>query len=319
MDSIFKIEYDAYNVIAVDNNSENDSIKQIQKWTEEYFGRNKSDAFIYTPLNKSAEYLVIKNDKIEKKNTLNELTIIKSFYNGGYAAGNNIGISYALSRYNSNFYWILNNDTIVEPLALNFVIEILLNKPEVGICGTVLINNKTNKIQTIGGKYNRFFGKPYNVLEGYQINDILFSPKKIKIDYPSGASMVVKKEFIEEVGLMSEKYFLYFEELDWVHRSIAKNWKIDTSLKSKVWHKGGSTINNNESSKSKLSDYFFVRNRVIFARKFYPLTLPFIYISLCWLLLNRLKKRQFDRILYIIKLSFNPNISIEKILINSKR
>ncbi len=110
--------------------------------------------------------------------------------------------------------------------------------------------------------------------------------------------MFVSREFIEDVGLMDERYFLYFEDLDWSERAKRKGYELKYCWKSKVYHKEGGSIGSSSKGekKSKLADYYGIRNRIIFTKKFYPQYQWSVYLSLLGVILNRIKRKQFDRI-----------------------
>jgi len=100
---------------------------------------------------------------------------------------------------------------------------------------------------------------------------------------------------------MNEDYFLYFEEIDWATRSEG-NYSLLYAQDSIVFHKEGSSIgsSNDPLQKSCLSDYYSLRNRLRFTRRYYPLLLPATYIGLLIALLNRIRRGQIDRAAMII-------------------
>ncbi len=117
---------------------------------------------------------------------------------------------------------------------------------------------------------------------------------------------------------MCEDYFLYFEELDWVMRGKLKNWKVDISFQSKVWHKEGGSINNGKK-KSRLCDYFLVRSKIIITKRFFSLALPFVYLSMFWFIINRIRRKQFNRILFILKLCIHPYMPVDKVIFEATK
>ncbi|MCX8069639.1 MAG: hypothetical protein N2738_03965, partial [Thermodesulfovibrionales bacterium] len=137
-------------------------------------------------------------------------------------------------------------------------------------------------INGIGGRYLKWVGKPIQLA----INEIDEGQYYEKIDYIIGASMLVKREFINEVGLMSEDYFLYYEELDLAIRAKKRGWLIQQCNKSIVYHKEGSTIGSNKRLKTKTltTEYYTQRNKILITRKYYPyclLSVLFVSILLC--------------------------------------
>nr|MCU0321696.1 glycosyltransferase family 2 protein [Chitinophagaceae bacterium] len=237
------------------------------------------------------------------------VTIIKTKSNKGFAAANNVALRHIQNNNaNVDFIWLLNNDTVVQHDSLNGLLSFMRKEQSIGLCGSLLMEyNEPNKIQSLGAVYNKFLAIGINLVNENDLNTKCIS-------YPMGASMFLRKEFLQTVGLMNEEFFLYFEEMDWVLRGQNLQWEIATCLASKVWHKGGASINGTTLGKSKLSDFFILRNRILFTKKYFPIYLPTVYFSLLGYFINRLRRKQYDRILYSLKLCVFPSTPIHKIL-----
>lgn len=254
--SLLQLNYSNYKVIICDNNSNDESKSKFAEWKNEY----ASDLFFF----------------IYNKENL------------GYAGGNNVGIRYALKDNDCEYVWLLNNDTIVTPEALQKLIDRFNSDNRMGLCGSLLYYYyQPDKIQAISGKYNPFFATSV-----YNTNIKDFSG----IHYPVGASMMASRAFIEEIGLLSEDYFLYYEELDWVMR-VKGRYTVGYAPKSIVYHKEGATMGGkaNPLEKSELSDFYALRNRIIFTKKFFPDYIYIVYLGLIISMLKRIKRRQWRR------------------------
>lgn len=216
--------------------------------------------------------------------------------NCGYAAGNNVALRWALEQPDMEYCWILNNDTTVEPDALQYLVEYMESHPVVGLCGSKMVYSwDRSRIQGYGGSYSPWLGVSASITDAERIGDI---------DYVIGAAVFVRRSFLETVGLMCEDYFLYYEELDWAMRAKGK-FEIACEPRSVVYHKEGAAIGANAAhpeSKSAFADYYGMRNRLLFTRKFYPQYLPTVYLSSIGMLWNRFKRHQYDRIWTFIKL-----------------
>ncbi len=220
---------------------------------------------------------------------------IESKANRGYAGGNNLALRYALSQADMEYCWILNNDTIVEPNSLSLLVDYMNHNKHVGLCGSKLVYEWDRlKIQGYGGCYNPVLGTMHSCIDKEDIKDI---------DYIIGAAVLVRKSFLENIGLMDEGYFLYYEELDWTVRARGK-YDIACVDDSIVYHKEGAStgVNNAEKNKSILADYYSIRNRIRFTRKFYPCFLPTVYIGLILSMVIRIYRMQFNRVPMIFKL-----------------
>lgn len=257
-ESLLHLAYSNYYVVVCDNNSTDNSSEKLSEWEKEY--KNDSFSFIY-------------ND-----------------HNLGYAGGNNIGIKYAMTFADCSYVWLLNNDTVVDKDSLQELVNKFDSDSTIGLCGSLLYYYyQQDKIQAISGRYDPIFATSY-----YNTN---FDINNVKgISYPVGASMMASRKFIEDIGLLSEEYFLYYEELDWVMR--AKNrYNIGYAFKSIVYHKEGASIGSkhNPIERSELSDFYILRNRITVTKKFFAQYLPTVYLGLVIALLNRLKRNQCDR------------------------
>ena len=119
-----------------------------------------------------------------------------------------------------------------------------------------------------------------------------------------GASTFVNLSFVKDVGLLCEDYFLYFEEMDWALRAKQKGWELGYSCKSKVYHKESASIGSSSLRKqsSELGDYYRLKNKLIFTKKYFRRYLLSVYLSFILILLKRIKRRQFKRAKIIIEL-----------------
>lgn len=233
-------------------------------------------------------------------------TILENSENLGYAAGNNVGIQWAVDH-KADYIWILNNDTEVAVNALCELIERVQFEPNIGICGSTLIyHDRRNRVQAYGGgTFFKYLAITKTIGDGLSIrkpvNQLYIEQK---LDFVSGASMLVSADFIMDVGLIAEDYFLYYEEVDWALRS-KNRYKLGYAPKSYVYHKEGASIQKgaeNKQRRSKLSEYYQIRNRLKITRKFFPHLLPVIWFTLFGVILKRLMNGEWDRSIMIMKI-----------------
>jgi len=217
----------------------------------------------------------------------------------GFAGSNNIGIKYALAKNDFSYIWLLNNDTVIENDSLNKLVEkaeqYKKEGEKVGIIGSKLYYyHNPNLLQGVGGKYNKWLGTSQHI-GGFGEDNGQFDNDNFKIDYVIGASMFVCKEFIQDVGLMCEDYYLYFEELDWAVRGKIKNWKLKFCWESIVFHKEGAAVGSSSDGmqKSEFSDYYGLKNRIRFTKKFYPYCLPTVYLGFLGVIWNRIRRGRY--------------------------
>lgn len=215
-------------VVLVDNCSTDNSVISIENYLS---GRDLS-------------FLKENFSKLKKSKSKNlKIHFLKSSSNNGFAYGNNIGIKYAQTLYNKNFYiWMLNNDTVVEDDCLQEFIS-FFESDNYGLIGSKLLDfDPPHEIQSLYGSFNKITGR-VKVIN--KINS------KSRLSYPIGASMFTSSEIIKNVGLLNEEYFLYYEEMDYSERVKKNNYKIGVCLDSIVYHKQGASTKSFEKGKEK--------------------------------------------------------------------
>ena len=295
--SILALEYQNYQLVIVDNNSQDESLRRIQH----YLSKKLTIPFVLYDKNTADKGGDLINED-------NKIILIDAQENKGYAAGNNIGIRFAQARNDYDYIWVLNNDTTVDSQALNHLVESANKVNDVGIWASKLLYyHNPDTIQNVGCTYNKWLCTSSQIghleKDEEQYDD---DGTSRKIDFVVGASAFVTKRFIDTVGEMCEDYFLYCEELDWALRGKKERFSLGYSFKSKVYHKEGGSIGSdtaNKNQRSKLSDYYGIRSKLILVRKFYPSFLPLAYLGvLTIVLINKIRFRQFDRIPMILKL-----------------
>jgi GT2 family glycosyltransferase len=149
---------------------------------------------------------------------------------------------------------------------------------EVGMCGSrIVFYWQRDVVQVLGGGRfqpwtgrSRLIGNRQAAARPVSVTEV-----ERQIDHLSGASMLVSRDFLEDVGLMDESYFLYYEETDWAMRGKGR-YRLAYADDALVYHKEGASIGSNHqrARRSPLSCYFLVSSRIRFTRKFFPWALP---------------------------------------------
>ena len=308
LESVYKSTYKNVQILVVDNSPTNESIDSIITWADGSIDNIKTahKELVYPLENKPLEYRVLDEKELYKNIHSERLLVVKAIENKGFSAGNNIALKYIKDvSTKGDKVWLLNNDTVVCRDTLTRLIDRFNEVQNCGILGAKLVEyDKPDIIQAIGGKYNSWIGKISIVDNGETINKKY--DNEISFDFPIGASMFLNVDFIKEIGLMEERYFLYFEEYDWVLRGERKGYKSYFASKAIVYHKGGSSSG---GSSSKLTDFYGIRSKLLFTQFFFPYKLPFLYISFIFFIINRVRRKQYDRIPMLFKLILNPTKS----------
>jgi len=296
IESVLLSNHNKFRIIVTDNNSLDNSIGEFTSW-------GKKNGYLI----ETADYFSWSNNNLDLDNQW-KVTFIKNPDNSGFAGGNNLGIKFIQNRgLEIDYFWLLNNDTIVEQETLEYLVNRMesekLAGSQTGILGCkIMFYDETDQIQGIGGKYNKYLAVSSHI--GRFEKDIgQYDISEVEMDYVIGASMFVSQEFMNSVGLLREDYFLYFEELDWVKRSQKLNWQIGYEFKAKIYHKeGGTTMDRNIISR--FADKCQVSNRLVFTYRFHPYCLFTVVPVIFGSVVNRIWRGQFYRALYILLVIF---------------
>jgi GT2 family glycosyltransferase len=205
------------------------------------------------------------------------ITFIQTGKNLGFAGGNNVAIREAYNQ-GYQYFWMLNNDTVVDPKALTPLVETLEKDRQVGIVGSKIYYYGTNKIWFAGGIVNTWTGTTKHI--GIKEEDAGQYNRQLEVDYITGCSLFFRRDVIENVGYMSEDYFLYYEETDWNVRTKQKGFKIIYCPDSVVYHKV-SMSSGGEQNKAPYFAYYMLRNSYIMILRTQQSTINKIFILAC--------------------------------------
>lgn len=270
--SVQSLRHDSFSVIVVDNDSQDESVPEIEAWLRTATGFNWRGTFGAGEA-EGARLPLQHRDAV----------VIRAPSNGGFASGNNYGIRYALN-WPLVACWLLNNDTEVHPDALSALEARLASDSKVGMVGSVLcFFDDPGRIQAVGGvEYQLWRATGRQLGEGLLISDPRIPElASIRPTYVAGASMLVSRAFMDDVGLMDEANFLYFEEIDWIFRAKGR-WTTATALASVVRHKeGGSIGTSSRRLRSLLSQYYMTRGLLRFYGRHRPLLVPVALARVC--------------------------------------
>ena len=191
--------------------------------------------------------------------------------NIGFAGAVNIGIKKAM-RDGASYIWLLNNDTLVKKNTLNSLVKCALKNARYAIFGSIINYYVEPKKIWFGGGYLPL----KDDLEPH-INCKLESPKNpFEVDWVCGCSMFVRTEVIKKIGLMSERYFLYWEDVDWCQKFLKKDYGCMMVPNSLVLHKVGATAGKNKA----LQLRYHIRNKLWFwSKKNFIVVLKFLFLQ----------------------------------------
>ena len=180
------------------------------------------------------------------------MIFIKTGYNGGFAFGNNVAIKYALAKNDFDFILLLNNDTVVDKNFLTSLIESSEDK-HVGIIGCKInYYDNPDKIWFNGGKFNEWTGRAKHINK-------TINKKSTCSNFITGTCLLLRKNIIEEIGLLDESYFMYSEDVDFSYKIVKKGYILKINHEAIIYHKIGASSGNEISE---FSAYWGYRNAI---------------------------------------------------------
>jgi hypothetical protein len=220
-----------------------------------------------------------------------DITFLETNKNLGFAGGNNFGLPYC----HGDFVLFINNDVEVEPDFLEPLVEVFYNYPKVGMASPrIHYFDQPGLIQYAGSTPINPFTIRNAGIGTFQKDEGQYLETR-QTAYIHGACMLVSREVMETVGLMFDDYFLYYEELDWCHRTHGAGYQIMYVGESLIHHKESVSV----GKASPLKMYYLTRNRLLFARRNFGFweriiaMLFFSFISIPKNLLSLILKRDF--------------------------
>jgi len=262
LESLLDISYVNYQIFLVDNHSTDGSVERIKKWCRE------------------------RGFDLDKKSSDEKIILIQNDKNYGFSGGNNRGIRFAMGLSYFKYFWLLNNDTVVDENSLTEMVKVAEPRDKAGIIGSKVFDyGDRSHIQTIGE--NKVVWPHMKRRKEIPDKETILDVKWVR-----GASLLIKNELVLEIGLLDEKLFIYFEDKDWCASALKKGWKIYTALNSRIFHKEGASTNTQilhkrlfgmnvqrltlENFRIKL--YYESRNGIYFVKKQFPLSfIPYLF------------------------------------------
>ena|SRR3989338_8383442 len=238
LESLKSVSYPNFYVIVTDNGSDDGSVERLNKFAR-----------------KTKEFTA---------------NVIENGENLGFSGGTNSGIRQAL-RDGADYMILLNNDSVVHGKFLDKLVEVGENYPKAGILAPTVYFYYMPKLVWFGGDTKIQW---HNVDKTIEWENELFKKElpqgamPQKVSFITGAAMMIKRAVAEQVGLFDERFFLYFEDADYVFRTQKAGWNLMWVPGSTVWHKVSATTLTKVGS-PKLH-YYHTRNGMLLSKKHAP-------------------------------------------------
>jgi len=221
-----------------------------------------------------------------------DVRLMRNQENLGYSQANN----QALRRASSRYMLLLNSDTALKDNALQGMVFFMDTHPSVGIAGTKLLNPDGSRQYSCD-----LFPRTALAMLRDKILDTFFSTKRITwpermtewdfngnfaVDYVIGAVLLIRRETLEQIGLLDEQFFMYAEDIDWCYRAALAGWKTYYLGAMSIYHCNRGSSETSQALSFKLQQ---LRGKSLqqFYRKHYGL-----FSSWLIMLIDRLKRLQ---------------------------
>lgn len=188
--------------------------------------------------------------------------VVETGANLGFTGGNNIGIRRALAR-GADYIMLLNNDTVAAPDMLDVMIETMEADPAIGVTGPMIYYYGSPEIiWSAGGAIDWRRGTTYMI--GVNEEDkAQFGVEPRPVDFVTGCCLLARRAVWEQVGLLDDQFFMYWEEAEWCVRAARAGYRIVHVPLAMLWHK----ISLEQRGASTRTYYYMTRNRLLFLRQ----------------------------------------------------
>ena len=196
--------------------------------------------------------------------------IIELEVNKGYAGNNNVGIEKALKE-NPDWIFVINEDTVFAPDCFRKLIEVGESDSTIGMLGPMVYHHdEPDVIQTAGG----IFGPHWEIYH-LSVDEKDYGQYKDPhpVDWISGCGIMVRRDVIEQVGMIDERYFYFWEETEWCLRAGKSGWLVMHVPQAKLWHKG---VQRDHQPKPSVT-YYATRNRLLTLSKHHAPMAAWVY------------------------------------------
>jgi N-acetylglucosaminyl-diphospho-decaprenol L-rhamnosyltransferase len=209
--------------------------------------------------------------------------------NPGFAAGINLCIQ---ATPHVDAWWLLNPDTEPEPEALLRLCE-RLQRGDCAAVGCTIVTS-SGEVESRGGRWRPWLARAVAIDQGRSLEvPATEGAREERINYLSGASMLVGREMLAVAGPMREDYFLYGEEVEWCLRAVQRGLRLGLALEAEVRHHQGATTGSvrRMAQRRRMPVYLDERNKLLLTRDRYPALLPVAAPAALLLAVLRFAKR----------------------------
>ncbi|MDB4983276.1 MAG: family 2 glycosyl transferase [Myxococcales bacterium] len=205
------------------------------------------------------------------------VTLITAERNGGFAYGNNVALRHAYAQPRvPDYFFLLNPDAEVCPGAIETLVTFLEQDPKAGMAASS-IEDENGELWPWAFRFPSWaseleeglsLGPVSRLLENLTVRRKMGGQVATQVDWFPGASMMMRRQLVDDIGGMDESYFLYFEETDYLRRSKEAGWTAWYVPQSRVKHVSGQStgVTSRRERPARLPGYWFESRRRYFAK-----------------------------------------------------
>jgi hypothetical protein len=232
--------------------------------------------------------------------------LIETGANLGFAAGNNVGSKVAAGKY----LCLVNPDVIIPPDCLGKLASYLAQHADIGLLGPRMlgpngeVRRSCLRFPTLWNSFLRAlaldsFFKGTGLLGGYVMGDFHFD-RIMDVEILNGWFWLARREAIEQVGLLDERFFMYGEDMDWCRRFHSAGWRVVFYPEAEAIHFGGA------SSAHAPVRFYLEQQRagILYWKKYHGRISTFFYLFTLWL--NQALRILGHGLVYLAKRSSRP-------------
>mgnify|MGYP001028481768 FL=1 len=200
--------------------------KSIKSLLESELPNNIEHFIVIVDNGSFKEYLECMKDLEKKYSGFKKIKFIFNKKNLGYGGGNNVGISYALTKINPDAILFINDDAYIEKNTLCELVNFLFSDTRIGIVGpTICYYNNKDRIWHGGGLFSLFKMGIKNIGKNKSFSEIK-KMKVMEVDFITLCTALVKREVFEKIGFFDSDFFLYYEDLYFCFRAKKAGFKL---------------------------------------------------------------------------------------------
>ena len=182
-----------------------------------------------------------------------DVTLLRNEKNIGFTGGSNMGIAKALEM-GADYVWLLNNDTVAEKGALKELMKGISESPEIGLASPFIhFYDVPGEVQFCGSYIDWKRKRIVKLEEGEP-----FPPGTVNVSL-WGTALLIRREVLEKVGPLNDKYFAYHEDEEYCMRAARGGYRCVVVPGARIFHKNSRSTGSNDAPMQ-----VFLRSRNMF-------------------------------------------------------